>query len=102
MGSCWCVPGKREIGNTSAFDLIVALILGEVVDEIICGDVTILQVVTAIVVVGVWHLANSWARHPLCWSRTARSSTRTSRGRDSMKMSFSPNCACWSPSESSL
>ncbi len=27
------VLGKREIGATSAFDLIVALILGEVVDE---------------------------------------------------------------------
>ena len=35
--------GKREIGNTSAFDLVVALILGEVVDEIIYADVTILQ-----------------------------------------------------------
>jgi uncharacterized membrane protein YcaP (DUF421 family) len=37
------VLGKREIGNTSASDLIGALILGEVVDEIIYGDVTILQ-----------------------------------------------------------
>lgn len=55
--------GKREIGNTSAFDLIVALILGEVVDEIIYGDVTILQGVTAIVVVGVWHIVNSWASY---------------------------------------
>ena len=55
------VLGKREIGNTSAFDLIVALILGEVVDEIIYGDVTILQGVVAITVVAVWHLANSWA-----------------------------------------
>ena len=53
--------GKREIGNTSAFDLIVALILGEVVDEIIYGDVTMLQGVVAIVVVAVWHLVNSWA-----------------------------------------
>lgn len=53
--------GKREIGNTSAFDLVVALILGEVVDEIIYGDVTILQGVTAIVVVAIWHVANSWA-----------------------------------------
>jgi uncharacterized membrane protein YcaP (DUF421 family) len=53
--------GKREIGNTSAFDLIVALILGEVVDEIIYGDVTILQGVIAIVVVALWHLVNSWA-----------------------------------------
>ena len=53
--------GKREIGNTSAFDLIVALILGEVVDEIIYGDVTILQGVVAIVVVAIWHVVNSWA-----------------------------------------
>jgi uncharacterized membrane protein YcaP (DUF421 family) len=55
------VLGKREIGNTSAFDLIVALILGEVVDEIIYGDVTILQGMIAIVVVAIWHLVNSWA-----------------------------------------
>jgi uncharacterized membrane protein YcaP (DUF421 family) len=55
------ILGKREIGNTSAFDLIVALILGEVVDEIIYGDVTILQGVIAIAVVAVWHLVNSWA-----------------------------------------
>jgi uncharacterized membrane protein YcaP (DUF421 family) len=53
--------GKREIGNTTAFDLIVALILGEVVDEIIYGDVTILQGVIAIVVTAIWHLVNSWA-----------------------------------------
>lgn len=55
------VLGKREIGATSAFDLIVALILGEVVDEIIYGDVTILQGVVAILVVAMWHLVNSWA-----------------------------------------
>ena len=53
--------GKREIGNTSAFDLIVSLILGEVLDEIIYGDVTILQGVIAIVVTAIWHLVNSWA-----------------------------------------
>ena len=53
--------GKREIGSTSAFDLVVALILGEVVDEIIYGDVTVLQGVVAIVVVGLWHVVNSWA-----------------------------------------
>jgi uncharacterized membrane protein YcaP (DUF421 family) len=53
--------GKREIGATSAFDLVVALILGEVVDEIIYGDVTILQGVVAIMVVAVWHVANSFA-----------------------------------------
>lgn len=32
--------GKRAVGNFSAFDLLVALMLGEVVDEIIYGDVT--------------------------------------------------------------
>lgn len=42
------ILGKREVGATSAFDLIVALILGEVVDEIIYGDVTMLQGVVAI------------------------------------------------------
>jgi uncharacterized membrane protein YcaP (DUF421 family) len=31
------------------------------VDEIVYGDVTILQGVTAITVVGIWHLVNSWA-----------------------------------------
>jgi uncharacterized membrane protein YcaP (DUF421 family) len=55
--------GKREIGNTSAFDLIVALILGEVVDEIIYGDVTLLQGVVAIAVTALWHLVNSWASY---------------------------------------
>lgn len=55
--------GKREIGASSAFDLVVALILGEVVDEIIYADVTILQGVVAIGVVAIWHLVNSWASY---------------------------------------
>lgn len=55
------VLGKREVGATSAFDFLVALILGELVDEIIYGDVTILQGVTAIVVVALWHVVNAWA-----------------------------------------
>lgn len=55
--------GKREIGAASAFDLVVALILGEVVDEIIYADVTILQGVVAIGVVAIWHLVNSWASY---------------------------------------
>jgi uncharacterized membrane protein YcaP (DUF421 family) len=43
--------GKRTVGNFSAFDLIVALMLGEVVDEIIYGDVTFLQGTVAIVAI---------------------------------------------------
>jgi uncharacterized membrane protein YcaP (DUF421 family) len=53
--------GKREVGNISAFDLIVALMLGEVVDEAIYGDVTILQGGMAIAVIAFWHVANSYA-----------------------------------------
>jgi uncharacterized membrane protein YcaP (DUF421 family) len=33
----------RTVGNFSAFDLLVALMLGEVVDEIIYADVNFLQ-----------------------------------------------------------
>jgi uncharacterized membrane protein YcaP (DUF421 family) len=43
------VLGKRTVGNFSAFDLIVALMLGEVVDEIIYADVRFIQGTVAIV-----------------------------------------------------
>lgn len=52
--------GKREIGNLGAFDLIVALMIGEVVDEVIYGDVSLLQGFVAIGVVAAWHVVNSW------------------------------------------
>jgi uncharacterized membrane protein YcaP (DUF421 family) len=55
------VLGKREIGASTAFDLIVALMLGDVVDEIIYGDVTIAQGAVALAIIAVWHLVNSWA-----------------------------------------
>ena len=44
--------GRRTIGNFSAFDLIVALMLGEVVDEIIYADVRFIQGAVAIVTLG--------------------------------------------------
>jgi uncharacterized membrane protein YcaP (DUF421 family) len=44
--------GRRTIGNFSAFDLLVALMLGEVVDEIIYGDVRFVQGAVAIVTLG--------------------------------------------------
>ena len=43
--------GKRTVGNCSAFDLLVALMLGEVVDEIIYGDVRFMQGTVAIVAI---------------------------------------------------
>jgi uncharacterized membrane protein YcaP (DUF421 family) len=54
------VLGKRTIGNFSAFDLLVALMLGEVVDEIIYGDVGLAQGFTAIFVLAAVEYANSW------------------------------------------
>jgi len=53
--------GKREVGPIGAFDLIVAFMLGEVVDEVIFGDVTLAKGFVAIAVVAAWHFANSWA-----------------------------------------
>jgi uncharacterized membrane protein YcaP (DUF421 family) len=54
------VLGKRTVGNFTAFDLLVALMLGEVVDEIIYGDVSLAQGFTAIVVVAGAKYLTSW------------------------------------------
>jgi uncharacterized membrane protein YcaP (DUF421 family) len=51
--------GKRTVGNFSAFDLLVALMLGEVVDEIIYGDVRFLQGTIAIVTIAGLTFADS-------------------------------------------
>lgn len=52
--------GKRTVGNFTAFDLLVALMLGEVVDEIIYGDVSIAQGLTAIIVVALAKYITAW------------------------------------------
>ena len=52
--------GKRTVGNFTAFDLLVALMLGEVVDEIIYGDVTLAQGVVAILVVAAAKYVTAW------------------------------------------
>ncbi|HYC55510.1 MAG TPA: YetF domain-containing protein [Candidatus Binatia bacterium] len=54
------LTGKRTIGNFSAFDLLVALMIGEVVDEIVYGDVPFVRGVVPIVVVAALHEANAW------------------------------------------
>ena len=54
------ILGKRTVGNFTAFDLLVALMLGEVVDEIIYGDVRFLQGTVAIVVIGGLAYLDSW------------------------------------------
>jgi uncharacterized membrane protein YcaP (DUF421 family) len=52
--------GKRTVGNFSAFDLLVALMLGEVVDEIIYGDVRFSQGAIAVVAIAGLAYADSW------------------------------------------
>jgi len=52
--------GKRTIGNFTAFDLLVALMLGEVVDEIIYGDVHPVQGVVSILVIAAAKYATAW------------------------------------------
>jgi uncharacterized membrane protein YcaP (DUF421 family) len=52
--------GKRTVGNFSAFDLLVALMLGEVVDEMIYGDVLMRQGIVAILTLALLQYANSW------------------------------------------
>jgi uncharacterized membrane protein YcaP (DUF421 family) len=52
--------GKRTVGNFAAFDLLVALMLGEVVDEIIYGDVSFVQGTVAIVVIAAAQSSNAW------------------------------------------
>ena len=54
------VLGKRTVGNFAAFDLLVALMLGEVVDEIIYGDVSLAQGFVAIGVVAAAQYGNAW------------------------------------------
>lgn len=52
--------GKRAVGDATAFDFIVALILGEVVDEPIYGDVPLVQGLLVIAVIAGWHAVNSY------------------------------------------
>ena len=55
--------GKRSVGKSSAFDLVVALMLGEVVDEPIFGDVSMAKGLIAIGIIALWHFANEWASY---------------------------------------
>ncbi len=52
--------GKRTVGNFSAFDLLVALMLGEIVDEMIYGDVRFIHGTVAMVTIGAIAYADSW------------------------------------------
>ncbi len=52
--------GKRAVGKPTAFDFMVALILGELVDEPIYGDVPVTGALTALAVIAGWHHLNAY------------------------------------------
>lgn len=54
------ISGKRAIGNITAFDLLVALIIGEIVDEPIFGDVPMIQALLAMIVIAGLHYLDSY------------------------------------------
>ena len=54
------ITGKREIGNFSPFDLLVALMLGEIVDEAIYGDVSFAQFALAAGMIALCQYATGW------------------------------------------
>lgn len=60
--------GKRTVGNLTAFDLIVALILGELTGEIIYGDTAPAVGLAAIVTVALFQWAASWLNHKSRWA----------------------------------
>lgn len=53
------ILGKRTIGNITALDLVVALVIGEVVAEPLYGQVPMGQAFIAVGVLAGLHLANS-------------------------------------------
>jgi uncharacterized membrane protein YcaP (DUF421 family) len=76
--------GKRTVGNFSAFDLLVALMMGEVVDEIIYGDVSFMQGAIPILVVALLHEGNAWLSywdHGLNWILEGRPGVVVKDGR---------------------
>jgi uncharacterized membrane protein YcaP (DUF421 family) len=54
------VMGKRSVGNLTAFDMLVALMMGDLAGDAIYGDASLGQACVAVVALGALHYANSW------------------------------------------
>jgi uncharacterized membrane protein YcaP (DUF421 family) len=52
--------GKRTVGNLTAFDMIIALVMGDVVGAAIYGQVSLASGLTAVATLAALHYANSW------------------------------------------
>lgn len=57
---CVRVLGRRTIGQVTAFDLVVTLIIGDTVDEAIFGDTPLIQALLAVAAVTALHYLNSF------------------------------------------
>ncbi len=60
------VLGKRTIGNLSAFDMLVALVIGDLAGDTVFGEVSLLRGSLAVTTIAGLHYANSWltCRYP--------------------------------------
>ena len=54
------VLGKRTVGNLTAFDMLVALMMGDLAGDAIYGDASMGAAVVAVVSLGALHYGNSW------------------------------------------
>jgi uncharacterized membrane protein YcaP (DUF421 family) len=52
--------GKPTVGNLTAFDMIIALVMGDVVGAAIYGQVSLWSAVTAVATLAALHYVNSW------------------------------------------
>jgi uncharacterized membrane protein YcaP (DUF421 family) len=54
------ILGKRTIGNLSAFDMLIALVIGDLAGDTIFGDVSLLRGTLAVATIAGLHYVNSW------------------------------------------
>ena len=54
------ILGKRAVGNLTAFDMLVALIMGDLAGDAIYGDAALSQAVVAVAALAGLHYGNSW------------------------------------------
>jgi len=54
------VLGKRTVGNLTAFDMIIALVMGDLAGAAIYGQVSLTSAIAAVVTLAALHYANSW------------------------------------------
>jgi uncharacterized membrane protein YcaP (DUF421 family) len=52
--------GKRTVGNLTAFDMLIALIMGDLAGDAIYGDVPMSRALVAVSALASLHYANSW------------------------------------------